>query len=191
MPAAPATHPRPKIGVRLTLVGNGMRLMRRASMVGLAMPVTEAKKIAEMSLAVRPSGSRALLDGALAELDGGVDPGVVGLAEAHQRGIGLEGEDEEAMIDAAVGEEAADQARLFKLCAPPFGEGLGDLGLAVAVGRKGGPYGRDLHAVLLPLLSVVRVARFDEGSSARCRMREACCERSLPLACNDVTNFTC
>ena len=59
MPAAPATHPRPKIGVRLTLAGNGIRLMSRASTVGLAMPVTEAKKIAEMSAAVRPRGSSA------------------------------------------------------------------------------------------------------------------------------------
>ncbi len=92
------------------------------------------------------------LDGRLAELDGGLDPGVVGLAEAHQGGVGVEGKDEEAEIDAAVGEEAADQARLFELVRPALGEGLGDLGLAVAVGRKGGPYGRDLHAVLLPLL---------------------------------------
>ena len=59
MPAAPATQPRPKMGVRLTLVGKGMRLMRRASMVGLAMPVTEAKKMAEMSAAVRPTRARA------------------------------------------------------------------------------------------------------------------------------------
>ena len=59
MPAAPATHPRPKIGVRFTSLRNGMRLMSRASMVGLAMPVTEAKKIAETSAAVRPRGESA------------------------------------------------------------------------------------------------------------------------------------
>ena len=91
MPAAPATQPRPKMGVRLTWVGKGMRLMRRASMVGLAMPVTEAKKMAEMSAGVRPSGVSARVDGLLAELDGGGDPGVVGLLEADERGVASRG----------------------------------------------------------------------------------------------------
>ena len=61
MPAAPATQPRPKMGVRLIDVGKGMMLMRRASIVGLAMPVTEAKKMAEMSAGVRPTRSRAVV----------------------------------------------------------------------------------------------------------------------------------
>jgi len=49
------------MGVRLTLVGKGIRLMRRASIVGLAMPVTEAKKMAEMSSGVRPTRSSAVV----------------------------------------------------------------------------------------------------------------------------------
>ncbi len=48
------------MGVRLTLVGKGIKLMRRASMVGLAMPVTEAKKMAEMSSGPRPTRARAV-----------------------------------------------------------------------------------------------------------------------------------
>ncbi len=49
------------MGVRLMLTGKGIRLMRRASMVGLEMPVTEAKKMAEMSWGVRPTRSSAVV----------------------------------------------------------------------------------------------------------------------------------
>ena len=45
----PISSPSPKIGVRLMFFGKPMRLTRRASILGQAMPVTEVKKIAEMS----------------------------------------------------------------------------------------------------------------------------------------------
>ena len=113
MPAAPATQPRPKMGVRLMLVGKGIRLMRRASMVGLAMPVTEAKKMAEMSAGVRLTRSRAVVDGFFAKLDGGDDPCVVGGAEAGEVLVDVEGEDEIAEVDSAVDEETIDEPGLF------------------------------------------------------------------------------
>src|ERR1700727_3059891 len=61
IPAAPATQPRPKMGVRLMFVGKFIRLVNRASMLGVARPVVEQKKIAEMSTGFRPARSRAVV----------------------------------------------------------------------------------------------------------------------------------
>ena len=49
MPAAPATQPRPKIGTRLRSLRRPRRLISRASIDGVAMPVTVTKKSASMS----------------------------------------------------------------------------------------------------------------------------------------------
>ncbi len=84
-------------------------------------------------------------DGLLAEIDGGGDPLVVGLLEADEGGVVLERVDEVAGVDTAVGVEAREEAGLGELGAPAGYEGGGDLGLGVAVGRKGGAYGRNLH----------------------------------------------
>jgi len=55
MPAAPATHPKPKIGTRRMFAGSFMRLMSRASIEGLEMPVTEVKNSAPRELDSRPA----------------------------------------------------------------------------------------------------------------------------------------
>ena len=55
MPAAPATQPRPKIGVRFTRAGSRRRFISRASIDGVAMPVTVTKNSASMSSGVNPA----------------------------------------------------------------------------------------------------------------------------------------
>ncbi len=55
IPAAPATHASPKIGIRLMLGRKFMRLIRRASIDGLATPVTETKKMASRSCSQSPA----------------------------------------------------------------------------------------------------------------------------------------
>ena len=88
-------------------------------------------------------------DGEFAELDGGFDPGVVIGAEAFEGGVYVEGEDEVAEFDSAVGVEAGEEAGFGEFIAPAFYEGLGDFGLRIAVGRVGRADGGDLHWILL------------------------------------------
>jgi hypothetical protein len=85
-------------------------------MVGLAMPVTEAKKMAEMSAAVMPARSRARVTA--------ISPSSTA-ALIH------------AEVDAAVGVESVQDAGFFELPFPAFGEGLCDLGLRIAIGWVG------------------------------------------------------
>ena len=60
MPAAPATHPSPKIGMRFRFTGSRIRFISRASTDGLAMPVTDTKKIAPRALLSSPARSSAV-----------------------------------------------------------------------------------------------------------------------------------
>ncbi len=70
----------------------------------------------------------------LAEIDGGFDPGVVGLGEAVEGRVGVEREDDVAEFDAAVGVEAVEEAGLLHLVLPAVAEGLGDDCLWIAMG---------------------------------------------------------
>ena len=70
----------------------------------------------------------------LAEFDGGFDPGIVGGAEAGEVLVDVEGEDEVAELDAAVGVEAVEEARLFHPVLPAVAERIGDGCLRVAMG---------------------------------------------------------
>jgi hypothetical protein len=97
------------------------------------MPVTEAKKMAEMSAGVRPTRFESGGDGLLAEFDGGLDPGVVGGAEAGEVLVDVEGEDEVAELDAAVGVEAVEEAGLFHPVLPAISECISDCCLGVAM----------------------------------------------------------
>ena len=71
----------------------------------------------------------------LAEINGGFDPGVVGLGEGVQGGVGLEGEDNVAELDAAVGVEAVEETGLLHFVLPAVAEGLGDDCLWIAMER--------------------------------------------------------
>jgi hypothetical protein len=72
-------------------------------------------------------------DGLLAEFDGGLDPGIVGGAEAGEVLVDVEGEDEVAELDAAVGVEAVEEAGLFHPVLPAISECISDCCLGVAM----------------------------------------------------------
>jgi hypothetical protein len=129
--------------------------MRRASMVGLAMPVTEAKKMAEMSAAVRPSGASARAM-QVAELNGGGDPLVVGGFEADQRGVGLERQDEVAVSTPQLACRRLSRRGLGELALPAVAQRLGDLSLRIAMGGNAVP--TDEMRMCASALSATRLA---------------------------------
>ncbi len=141
-------------------------------MVGEAMPVTEAKKMAEISAGVRPSGVEREGDGGLAQLDGGADPLVVGLLEADELGIAFEREDGVAGVDAAVGVQAGEQPGLGQAVRPANDEGFGYFSLGVAIRRKSGAYRGNVHSFLEVLVLYLAAMRCDES-----RWRLSCVRR--------------
>ena len=138
MPAAPATQPRPKIGVRFTSRGKPMMLARRASMLGQAMPVTEVKKIAEMSAGSRPASIECVLDGLLAQFKRSLDPEVVRDPKLDSVPSESRGYMMCAVIDAAICVKPVHDCRRRQCVLHSVFQCLRNHGLRVPVRRKSG-----------------------------------------------------
>lgn len=94
-------------------------------------------------------------DGCLAKRDGGSDPLIVGLLEAVELWVALDGENKVAGVDAAVCMEAGEQTGFGELVAPAVDESFRDLSLGVTVRREGSSYGGDLHSILWVFCALV------------------------------------
>ncbi len=92
-------------------------------------------------------------DGLLSEIDGGLDPGVVGLAEGIERRILLKREYDVAEFDATVCKESGKQAGLLHLVFPATAKGFGDNALLITMRRIRRADRGDAHALERPLLS--------------------------------------
>jgi hypothetical protein len=92
-------------------------------------------------------------DRLLAEIDGGLDPCVIRLAEGVKGWVLLKREDDVAELDAAVREESGKQARLLHLVLPAAAKGFCDYALLITMRRVRRADRGDAHAYERPLLS--------------------------------------
>jgi hypothetical protein len=82
----------------------------------------------------------------LAEINGSLDPGVVGLAEGIERRVLLEREHDVAEFDATVCKESREQAGLLHLVFPATAKGFGDNALLITMRRIRRADRGDAHA---------------------------------------------
>ena len=87
-------------------------------------------------------------DGALAEVEGGFDPGVVGFAEGIEGEVVGQGAREVAAVDAGAEVEALDDGGDFGIGTPVGKEGIEEFALREVVVGEGGGGGEDMHAGL-------------------------------------------
>ena len=113
----------------------------RASSEGTARPVTVVEKMTSTSSAAMPAAASAPLTAWTAELDGGLDVGVVGRGEVGEQLVVVERQREIPAADPGIGVDAAEHLMAGTAVAVSgaedvLGEGLGDLVLRVSVGGK-------------------------------------------------------
>src|SRR5215469_4629642 len=122
MPAAPATQPSPNIGMRLMFGDNPIRLIKRASIEGLAIPVTD-----------------------VAEFERHADPMIVGLSPASQFGIRIYGQREKTTVNAHVAMQSLQHPQLRQPVTPVPLESRKQHLLRIVMFWKRGGGAKNLH----------------------------------------------
>src|SRR6202023_882297 len=122
MPAAPATQPRPKIGMRLTRGGRASRLTRRASIEGGATPVTGTKMRGSTAAAGRPA-----------------------LAPGGEAGVVVDRQRQVAAADQRMAMQALEALGVEQAIRPAMPQAQKQRILIVVMGRERPPDGGDLQ----------------------------------------------